>query len=84
MPDQSISPPAPLQQVTLSDDDMKSPALLNNTLQNLTQMVNYILGHGGGPPYLKAGANFGGQPVKNVGAPVESGDVVTQSFGESN
>jgi hypothetical protein len=63
---------------------MKSPALLNNTLQNLTQMVNYILGHGGGPPYLKAGANFGGQPVKNVGAPIDDGDVVTQAFGESN
>jgi hypothetical protein len=86
MPDQSISPPAPLQQITLTPDDLKDPSLnvLNNILQNLTQQINTVFGHAGAPPYLKAGANFGGQPVKNVGSPSDPGDVVTQSFGESN
>jgi hypothetical protein len=83
----SSSPPAPLQQITLTEEDMKDPrsflALLNNINQNQSQLINYILGHGGEPPYLKSGANFGGMPVKNVGAPSSPGDVVTQSFANS-
>jgi hypothetical protein len=83
MPDQSQSPPAPLQQITLTKDDLTDPSLLNNQLTNIVQMLNYILGHGGEPPYLKAGANFGGQAVKNVGAPSDDGDVVPYGFATS-
>jgi hypothetical protein len=80
----SSSPPAPLQQITLTADDLKDPALINNILQNHAQLLNYILGHGGEPPYFKAGANFGGKPVRNVGMPETDGDVVPLAFANSN
>ena len=87
MATQSSSPPAPLQQITLSADDIRDPeqlaALLNNILQNHTQLINYALGHSG-TPVLKSGANFNGQPLKNVGAPQESGDAITQEYANSN
>lgn len=84
MANQSQSPPAPLQQITLTADDLKDPGLLNNQLQNLTQMVNYILGHGGEPPYLKSGANFGGAPAKNIGPPVDPTDAISHYFADNN
>jgi hypothetical protein len=85
MPTQSSTPPAPLQQITLTEDDLKDPGLglVNNQFTNLVQMVNYLLGHAG-VPTLKSGANFNGQPLSNVGEPQSDGDVVTQGFAKSN
>ena len=85
MPTQSSTPPAPLQQITLTEDDLKDPGLglVNNQLTNLVQMVNYLLGHAG-VPTLKSGANLNGQPLSNVGEPQSDGDVVTQGFAKNN
>lgn len=85
MPTQSSVPPAPLQQITFTEDDLKDPGLglLNNQFTNLVQMINYILGHSG-PPVLKSGLNLNGQPLSNVGAPQSENDVVTQAYANSN
>lgn len=88
MPEQALSPPAPLQSVTLTHDDLnpeKDPSLsvLNGFMSNIAQMLNYILGHSG-TPVLKSGADFNGKPLSNVGTPTNPGDVVTQAFADSS
>lgn len=88
MPAQTAIPSSPLQQITLTEADLANPSqfigLLNNILQNQTQQINSLFGHAGAPPVLKAGASFGGQPISNVGDPVNDGDVITKSFANSN
>jgi len=84
MPTQSSTPPAPLQQVTLTEEDMKDPGLglLNSILTNLTQRCNEIFGHAG-VPTVKSGFNLNGAPLSNVGAPQSDNDVITQAYAES-
>lgn len=84
MPDQASSPLPPLQSIVLTDDDMKSPALLNTHIQHVTEMLNYILGHAGVTPVLKSGVDLGGRPITNTGAPRGLADVVTLEFAQNN
>ncbi|HXN71557.1 MAG TPA: hypothetical protein VN861_03275 [Candidatus Acidoferrales bacterium] len=88
MPTQQPIPTSPLQHITLTPDDLADPdqfiGLLNSIHLNQNQMINSILGHAGAPPVLKAGANFGGNPVSNVGDPVADGDVITKAFANNN
>lgn len=81
---QSTTPPAPLAQITLRDEDIKDPnlSLLNNVLTNLQQSINYLLGHSG-TPTIKSGLDLGGQRIVNVGTPQHPDDAVSHAFAQS-
>lgn len=81
---QSTTPPAPLAQITLRDEDLKDPSLglLNNVLANLQQSINYLLGHSG-TPTIKSGLDLSGQRIVNVGTPQHPDDAVSHAFAQS-
>ena len=62
---------------------MKSPAVLNSQLQNITQMINYLLGHSGSIR-LNSDLDMNGNNVKNTGAPTDPNDVVSAIFAQKN
>jgi hypothetical protein len=92
MPPQSPNPnPNPIPPINvpnLTADDLRDPdraaSAINSTLLDYGQSINYILGHAGVTPVLKAGADFGGKPATNVGSPLTPSDVVTQEFAANN
>lgn len=75
----SSTPTTPLRQITLTADDMKSPAMLNSVLNDYGQLINYLLGHSG-PVKIVSSYDFNGNQVKNVGAPRDPADVVSALF----
>jgi hypothetical protein len=88
MPTQSSNPLPPINVPNLTAEDLKDPdraaSAINSTLLDYGQSINYILGHAGVTPVLKAGADFGGKQVSNVGSPLTPSDVVTQEFAANN
>lgn len=80
-PAQSPAPTTPLRQVSLTADDLQNPGLLNETLNNYGQMINYLLGHSG-PVRINSSYDFSGNPVRNVGAPTDPADVVSQIYAD--
>jgi hypothetical protein len=83
-PAPASNPLPPISVPSLTADDLKSPDALNSILLNFGQSINYILGHAGGPPVLKAGVDLGGATIRNSGAPQSPSDVVSLEFADNN
>lgn len=84
----STTPIPALQVPSFTAADLRDPdaaaSILNSLATNYGQMINYILGHSGGPPVLKAGVDLNGATITNSGVPQSPSDVVSLEYADNN